>query len=770
MIQRSTIRIFLFALLLLHTTCNIVGVAQAQGDSSSSVDLEPFRVYPAPSFSCGWGDVLAAIARAKLVRDAAQACLREDNILFQLCGFAIDDPSNDVTLFSTAECRGTYVLVPGGRITFSAFNPSSAEVQQCVQQVLQQNNGGCLVQALQVAGFPNVQSIQVTEDAPQAAPVTPPEPTAAPTAAPITSQPTKGPTTSQPTKGPTQSPSTAAPATAAPSTQPPTTEAPVPVPTQSPITDSPTVSPVTDSPTASPVTDSPTASPVTDSPTEKPTTQAPSATEVQETKSPQSETAPSPTNAPFASSSNTNAPTKGNDGGGGDDNNDTTITDVARGEGDASIEQNNSMVGTIVGATVAGAVFVAVFAFIAWRRRSDNDDDVDSDYNRKMGAAEVYALPQKTYSLDGDNMYDDPGDNDDHDDDDDDDVEMGSVMGLATLDSLQPASPSSTVHSRSGGLRLLSTMPVILAFQSKSSNNNSNNSSTVVVTGRAGGAGHDELNTTIATAALSHNNSSLREEDGSLSSSFEEAGGTKAEHDKEDDDSPLVDIAAMNNSNSDSDVDDDRRGILTAATGLQTYDTRSVLTNENKTRVATELSQEVMIVPDDEDDDTLNNSGAAWKNRWIRPSIVASLQSLRPGGKNKSNTKYSNNELYISGDSSSARSPSPPLDFGDPDNIIAMAEDQDDESTDFGPGQDDWDPDDNQVSASDDMSNGELSFMAKTSSRRSSPNSNSSEQQQGEELDGLDILEKLRLSPTPTEVKSSIRRKMFTPRGFLHKG
>lgn len=795
--RSSSSCIFPFVLLL----AVLLDAVQSQQNEKSSEDLEAFRLYPMPesAFSCGWGDVFSANFRAQLVRDAAEDCLREDNVLFQLCGFAIDDPSVDVALLSAAECRGTYVRVPGGRITSAAFNPSSEEVRRCVQRVLEQSDG-CLVQALQAEGFPDVQSIQMTADVPQVAPTNPPAPAPAPA-------PTEAPVTSQPTSAPTQSPSTGAP-TMAPVTLPlptssPITEAPVPLPppTPSPITDNPTEPPVTDSPTVPSITDSPTDTPITDSPTEipitdstteppitdspteppsadspegNPTTQAPSAAEVPETSPPSSETAPSPTNPPVssaASSSNTNTPTDSNDV-------DPTVTGAARGEGDAALEPNdNSMVGTIAGAAAGGAVLVAVFAFIAWRRRRDDDDD--REYNHKLGSAELYAsgLPQKTYSLDGDNVFSGPeGDHSDKD------PEVGSATGLSMLDSLQqqqpPTSPSSAIQSRTGSLRLLSTMPVILSSQSRSISTKNNDISTVVVSGRALGAGHDELDTTATTALSSHNNAFSLPEDGSMSSSFEEAGGATAEHEQEEDDSLLIDhddIAAINDSNDSSsdndndDMDDDRRSMLSAATGSQMYDTRSVLSIGKKTGMATELSQEVMIVEDE--DDEVNDSGASWKNRWIRPSIVASLQSLRPGGKNKNEHKNSsNNELYISGDSSSARTPSPSLDFGDANNIVA--EEEDDESTDFRPSQD-WNPDDTEVSPSDNMSNGELSFMAKTGSRRSSPSTNSSEQQQqGEELDGLDILAKLRLSPTPTEVEKSgsIRRKMFTPRYFLHKG
>ena len=574
--------------------------------------------------------------------------------------------------------------------------------------------GDVCVQEVQQAGFPDVQSIQYTQNVPLPPPSEAPtksptrSPTLPPTASPIRS-PTAPPTTLEPTAIPTVAP-TEPPTTQEPTTLAPVTDNPTRAPVESPTTDSPTAAPVpsptTESPTAAPVisptTESPTAAPVKSPTTESPilapveSTESPAAAPVVD--SPTSTESPA-TESPANGSSPTTSPTTPNGVLGG-----------VKGVEDSSSQQSSSPPTVpIVGAVLGVAVLAGVFGFVLWRRR------VQQDHSKEVGAGLI-----ETFS-----MYDD--DEDDDEDDIGDDLEQGSAMGLSSLDSLK----------RQGA-----------SFQPAYDEANATKESGLVPPVAAVAAAPIMSDGTPNTAAAMTRNSSQQTE--SLSSNEEEVPGA-VEHD---------DISSSSDDGADN--DNDRQGILSAKTRRNgTYDTRSVMSGDDA--VTINPSQEVVyvrkVVEDDNAPTTKNVAQTSWKNRWIRPTIVASIQSLRPKG------ITCNNEYYISSDESSSCSSTPMNnDAARMLGILDAAAEEGDAGTDYEPDED-WNPDDTSVSAADDMSNGELSFQAKPVSLQKT---------QTPPLDGLDILEKLRLPPTPSPTAppspsqiSGQRGRSVTPRAFL---
>ena len=463
---------------------------------------------------------------------------------------------------------------------------------------------------------------------------------------------------------------------------------------------------------------------------------------------------------------------------------------VAQGESTSRATDNSKLFGvanetTILGAAVGGVVLLVALTLFAWqqrRRGSRRAKDHDSDL-----AAEVFPvedLPQnKTYSLDdydGDHSYDSYDDDNTYDDD----LEIGSKTGLSVMDSLHKAnnsthaqniaSPSATSNCRKGGLRLVSTVPV------ESSNSTSLQSSAVcgTIVENAQKAGDEELNTTVATDVTDPDHASLSASLMSSSAVAEGTAETLASQNETCDENLLPTVGGSDMTTpSHIPDDDDRRSMLPEYVQKRTYDTRSVLStsilSDDEDALAIDISQEVVMV----------DAGPSWKNRWVRPNI---LQNLRLSGDHSDSVANNiSSELYISrdDDSSASSSSTKSSSKNKPEVAIigndAPAENVDDESVDFKPSQD-WNPDDSEVSTGDDLGNGELSFWTpKKMTELRSPESTlcplassttvSTESQQGEELDGLDILEKLRLSPTLEVSLRGSSRMLKKPRGFMRK-
>ena len=667
-------------------------LVETSDESLYRVVWEPFRLYPQPNFSCGWGDALLGLSRAQLIRDAAEDCLREQVPV--VCGVqknvtAYANDTTDIALLSSVSCEGTYVRLLGGKVTFAtrAGAPTREEVQQCVEEVME---GPACLRAIQSAGnarnFSEVESIVYTSD----------------------DDDDDVPVSSAPTNSPLQS------------------SMPSMLPTVLP--------------------------PVSD---------------------------------------NTES---------GDDESETTVTAVSQGESSSKATSDSSTIlgltnGTaIVAAAVTGAVLVAALALFVWnqRRRGSPQQQQANDKEITHESIPVDTLPQNTtFNLDdggGDHSYDSYDDSYD-----DGDMEGGSLTSLSAMDSLQHqpnsayrvkdiTSPSATSNSRKGGLRLVSTLPVLYSVKKSLRRNteslrNSNRSTSRRSRDSMVEAGiHDSpeeiLNVSLATSEPDH--VSLQA-DGSMLYAAD------------------VDVTSTDASEIPDDIKDDSHNILEKSDLNRTYDTRSVLSasDEDGDALANELSQEIIMV-----DSGIVDSGSSRKNRWTRPSI---LPTLRLGGGNCSSVANNiSSELYISANddndddasssTSSHQSDQSSAKYSENNESkaaaignVASTEDVDDESLDFRPTQD-WNPDDSEVSPADDMSNGELSFWAsKKNTDRHQPtypshqtapgaffsSTVSTASQQGEEIDGLDILEKLRLSPTPEASIQPSGPRRLTPRAFF---
>jgi len=384
-------------------------------------------------------------------------------------------------------------------------------------------------------------------------------------------------------------------------------------------------------------------------------------------------------------------------------------------DGSSSQQSSSPPTVPIVGAVLGVAVLAGVFGFVVWRRR------VEQDHNKEVGAGLM-----QTFSMQDD-------DDDDDEDDIGDDLEQGSAMGLSSLDSLKRSGASfQPAYEVANAAKVSSGMgPPVAAV-----------------------AAAPIMSAPNTTAAMTRNSSQQTE---SLSSVEEEVPGA-VEHD---------DVSSSSDDGADN--DNDRQSILSAKTRRNgTYDTRSVMSGEDAETI--NQSQEVVYVRKVVEDapttkDAATGAQTSWKNRWIRPTIVASIQSLRPKG------IACNNEYYVSSDESSSCSSNPMNnDAARMLGILDTAAEEGDAGTDYEPDED-WNPDDTSVSAADDMSNGELSFQAKPRSLRSTTSPVSLQKAQTPPLDGLDILERL-TSPSPTAPPSPSqvsgqRGRTATPRAFL---